>query len=148
MTTESHNQAMLVLEAELDRYGADLLRWPDDRRAIAEGLLESSSSAQRLLAEAAELDAALAAAFAAPPVPMGLETRINARAERRDVWLEWLTTTVLMRPWRPLGAACVPLVLGFALGLSAAEDTADLEDSVLVAFSSSEPLAVEPTGEQ
>ena len=40
----------------------------------------------------------------------------------------------LVRPWRPVGAACVPLALGFALGLGGAEDTADLEDSVLVAF--------------
>ena len=133
MKTKSHRPPILIFADALDRYGTDMQRWPGDLRAMAEEMLESSPDAGALLAEAVELDAALGAAFAAPSLPVGLEARINARAERRDVWLEWLTAFV-MRPWRPVGAACVPLVLGFALGLGAAEDTADLEDSMLAAF--------------
>ena len=136
-----------IFEEALDRYGADLKRWPDDLRAGAEALLASSPQAQALLAEAVELDAALGVAFAVPPVPAGLATRIKARAERRDVWLEWLTALV-MRPWRPAGLACLPLLLGFAVGLGAAEDTADLEDSVLVAFSDAALETVEPSEAQ
>ena len=129
-----------AFEEALDRYGHQVQRWPEDLRPGAEELLDSSAAARTLLAEAVALDAALDVAFAAPAVPAGLGTRIAAHAERRDLWLDWLVG-FLMRPWRPAGAACVPLLLGFALGIGGAEDTADLEDSVLVAFSASDSAA-------
>ena len=126
--------SITAFEDALDRYGHHVQEWPADLRRGAQALLESSPAARALLAEAIRLDAALDAAFAAPAVPAGLGTRIAASAERRDLWLEWLVAW-LMRPWRPLGAACTPLLLGFAIGLGGTEDIADLEASVLVAFS-------------
>ena len=130
--------SIAAFEEALDRYGHQVQQWPEDLRGGAEELLETSAAARTLLAEAVALDAALGVAFAAPAVPAGLGTRIAARAERRDLWLDWLVG-FLMRPWRPVGTACVPLLLGFALGLGDGEDTADLEDSVLVAFSDRAP---------
>ena len=135
--------SITAFEDALDRYGHQVHEWPEDLRRGAEALLESSPAARALLAEAVQLDAALDVAFAAPALPAGLATRIAARAERRDFWLDWLVA-FLMRPWRPVVAACLPLLLGFALGLGGTEDTADLEASVLVAFTDSSEAASEP----
>ena len=131
-----------AFEEALDRYGSQVQEWPQDLRPGAEELLESSPAARALLAEAVQLDVALDVAFAAPAVPAGLGARIAARAERRDLWLEWLIA-FLMRPWHPVLAACLPLLLGFAFGLGGAEDTADLEASVLVALTDSSGTASE-----
>ena len=146
MKSESRNRPLARFEQALDRYGADVERWPADLRGMAAELLDSSLEARALLADAVRLEAALDVAFAVPPVPIGLQARIKARVENRDLWLEWLAAFVT-RPWRPVGAACVPLMFGFALGLSAADDTADLEDSVLVAFSESAPVTFEASDE-
>ena len=56
---------MLTLKrfkALTDSYGAEPQRWPDDVRADAEALLRVSPEAQRLLAEARELDEGITAA--------------------------------------------------------------------------------------
>jgi len=115
----------------LDRYGANPVRWPQAMREAMPALLRSSPHARATLAEAQQLDAALDAVFAAAPAPLGLKTRILAKAPRREPWLDWLAVKL----WRPVSLACVPLALGFALGMGVDEDTGDLEDSVLVAFS-------------
>ena len=51
----------------LDVWGADLGRWPQDRRQAAERLLAESGEARRLLAEARCLDAVLARASEPDP---------------------------------------------------------------------------------
>ena len=118
-------------EDALDRHGADPARWPEPLRAQLSAWLDTSPSAQASFAEARRLEEELAATFATVPVPLGLKTRILARVSPREPWLDWLTKQI----WRPVGLACVPLALGFALGMGVADDTGDLEDSVLVAFS-------------
>lgn len=61
----------------LDRHGGELSRWPAPERAAAGALLEHSPEAQTLLAEAARLEADLAAT---PKAPAGLADRIVAAA--------------------------------------------------------------------
>ena len=118
------------LDELLSRHGAKPSRWPAEVRAPAEALLRNSASARALAAEAERLERALHA-MPTPPVPIGLRTRILANATLADAWLQWLTTSL----WRPASLACLPLLLGIALGANVAGDTGDLEDRVLVAFS-------------
>lgn len=126
----------------LDRHGADLAHWPQRDQGPAKTLLEDSPTAQALLADARQLQAALQT-LPAPTTPVGLHGRIVANAQPRLAWLDWLTTNA----WRPASLACVPLLLGFVLGSGVAEDTADLEDSVLVAFADADFADYElPTG--
>src|ERR1700761_9328589 len=50
------------LKALSESYGADLLRWPAEKRRGAEALLRSSGDARQILAAAAEPDALVDAA--------------------------------------------------------------------------------------
>lgn len=142
MPTEPTNNVPFAeadFEALLDRHGAKRERWPDAERALAATLLATSPAAQRLLAEAQALEDALDA-WGYAPQPFGLATRVvaNARTHVFNPWREWFTT----KPWRTASAACVPLLVGFVFGSTAAntdfgvEDAAlqTLEESVLVAF--------------
>lgn len=65
----------------LARHGGDVSRWPARERAAAGTLLEQSSEAQALLAEAAQLDAHLAVT---PKAPAGLADRIVTAALNQD----------------------------------------------------------------
>lgn len=59
-------------------YGADLDRWPDAERFAALALAGRSEEARALLADAHELDAALAGLGPPPPPPAALTARIAA----------------------------------------------------------------------
>ncbi len=120
--------------AALDRHGADPARWPQALRGRAPALLESSAQARALLDEARRLDAALDAALPAPDTPPGLQTRILANTPQPEPWPGWLAA-LMANTWRPLGLGCLPLVLGFALGLNFADDLGDLEEQTPLAFS-------------
>ena len=65
----------LDFQDALDRFGADLGRWPAVERALGEALLRSDPSLGALVAEARRLKALVASA---PPVraPAGLADRI------------------------------------------------------------------------
>lgn len=117
------------LEDLLDRHGADSTRWPSRYQLPAALLLERSATARSLLDDARLLQDALQA-LPTPTTPPGLYARIVANAQPRPGWLDWLTTSA----WRPASLACLPLLLGFVIGSGLADDTTDLEDSVLVAF--------------
>lgn len=65
----------------LARHGGDVSRWPVRERAAAAPLLEHSSEAQALLAEAAQMDTHLATT---PKAPAGLADRIVAAALKQD----------------------------------------------------------------
>ena len=121
----------------LDTHGADSSVWPAAAQRPAAALLASSSSARANLDGARLLDAALDRALAPVPAPLGLRSRIVARAQRAGAGRHWWNAA-----WRPLGVACAPLALGFALGvafgLDGLEDAADLEARVLLAFSASD----------
>ena len=123
---------MAEFEALLDRCGGDEAAWPGEVREQAKGLLASSAEARAVLHAAKQLDAALPEVLAAPPPAMGLRTRIVAEASPRDAWFDWLAS----RLWRPVGLACAPLLVGFAVGaFTMLESGVDgLEESALVAF--------------
>ena len=132
-----------AFEALLDRYGSAIERFPAPLRAQAQALLDTSPAARALLAEAAELDATLAAALHAPPLPPGLGTRIKAQAPAtpvRNAWLDWLAAAA----WRPAALACLPLLLGIGLGihLATAVDTGAAPQQELAAFADAGAFAV------
>jgi hypothetical protein len=120
-------------------YGADPARWPLGRRARAEGLLERSSPARALLAEAQAFDSLLMA-DAKPPADDRLAATIIARTmdvaqERaptpaRVIALDWS----LSRLWPQAVGLAAAAVLGFVIGWtdllpeSFGGDTIDLAD--------------------
>ena len=131
-----NNDASFTREALadlLDRHGSDPERWPEATREPALAFLEADADAQRLLAEARALDAALDA-LPTPPMPARLPQRVREALPRdfAEVVLDWFGANF----WRPAGFALAPLLVGFALGSTQQEGTGDLEDAVtLLAFS-------------
>lgn len=123
---------LAAFEALLDRHGGDEARWPGEAREQVKGLLASSAEARAVLQAAKQLDGALPEVLAAPPLAMGLRTRIVAQASPRDAWMDWLAS----RLWRPVGLACAPLLVGFVVGASTMLESGvdGLEESALVAF--------------
>lgn len=122
----------------LDRQGADPDRWPPAAHEQATALLRSSARARALFAEAQRLEEVLGDAFPSLPAPPGLAARILAtvsEAPQAGTWTERLATWMAGAIWRPVGLASLPLLLGFALGMSFTPDTADLEAQVLIALS-------------
>ena len=123
-------------EALLDRHGAEQAGWPAALREPALKLLESSDDAKRLYDEARLLDDTLDTILIEAPTPLGLRARVLANTPRRDPWLDWFT----VRIWRPVVLGCLPLAVGFAAGANFADDAADLEDQVLIAFADTDTL--------
>ena len=117
-------------DALLGRHGADSRQWPANLRASALAFVARTAEAQQLLEEQKHLEQALEAHWPSVETPLGLRTRILANATNRDSWLEWLTVKL----WRPALLACLPLALGIAVGANVADDAADLEDQLLIAF--------------
>ncbi|MBT9368729.1 hypothetical protein [Rhizobium sp. CSW-27] len=95
--------------ALIEAYGADPMRWPQDRRAAALALAQTPSVARRL-DSAARLDAALAM-LAAPQPKAALSGRILADAERH------VTIRTRLRRWL-VGAGLIGI--GLAGGLTGA----------------------------
>lgn len=117
----------------LDRHGSHPERWPEAGRERALALVEADAEAQRLLAQARALDAALDA-LPAPPMPAHLSQRVLEALPRdfAEMVLDWFGANF----WRPVGFALAPLLVGFALGNAGQEGTGDLENAVtLLAFS-------------
>ena len=59
----------------------------------------------------------------------------RAAADRGEDWAEWLAAWLMGRLWRPVGIACAPFLIGFAMGMGFVEDTSDLDEQILIAFS-------------
>ena len=59
----------------------------------------------------------------------------RAAADRGEDWAEWLAAWLMARLWRPVGIACAPFLIGFAMGMGFVEDTSDLDGQMLIAFS-------------
>ena len=123
-------------EGLLDRHGAEPADWPAALREQALTLLDSSDDAKRLYDEARLLHDTLDTILVETPTPLGLKARVLANTSRRDPWLDWLT----VRIWRPVVLGCLPLAVGFAAGANFADDAADLEDQVLIAFADTDTL--------
>jgi hypothetical protein len=110
-------------EQLLDAYGARPERWPDHERAAAMQLLEQSAQAAHLWHSAQWLDQQLDqlpapgfrqldARLLAAPLP----ARHKKLTDRLLEWLVPLQARTAAVFWRPAALACVPLVLGLAVG--------------------------------
>ena len=130
-----------TFEQCLDRRGPFLDRWPSSVAAEARARLDASAQARDLLAEARELESSLDDLLPFVKAPVGLRTRVLANLPAREAWSEWLTA----RAWRPVALALVPLVVGFGVGLNAAQNTAAedtaAEGDVLLALFDPDELA-------
>ncbi|MEQ8857114.1 MAG: hypothetical protein RIC56_00570 [Pseudomonadales bacterium] len=127
----------LEFEQALDRWGADLERWPQERIGPAGACLTEHASARRSLEAAQRVDRYLAGlADPARAAPAHLAARIVASTPRRDGLqrgLDWLTGRV----WRPAVLALFVVAGGYLAGAAVQEplDT-DLADEVMsLAFS-------------
>jgi len=124
-------------EEGLDRWGADLTRWPADAAARARACLAGTAEARRQFAAAARLDDQLRT-LAAHQAPAWLATRIAARtaaAGRLDRLLQWFGA----RLWRPALLAVAVTAAGYVTGLAVREplsavDSALAEDVMSLAF--------------
>lgn len=115
----------------LDRHGGDRTHWPAADAQRADALLGGSAAARRHLAAARTVDHWLA--DLRPHVaPAGLAESILARVQRAEATaaaetrpdpletaLRWLTA----RLWRPVLAAALPVLAGFAIGVALPADT-------------------------
>jgi len=102
-------------EDSLDRWGCDLENWPESIAEPARGLLEQSRTAQALLEHAQDLDALLAD-LPEHHAAAGLKTRIisDLPADPWQPFRDFLRGSL----WRPALVASLPLLAGFAVGLS------------------------------
>jgi hypothetical protein len=106
----------------VESHGVDPERWPDHLQQPCRDLLASSAEAQQLMTRhrqlAQELDQLLV-----PDFP-GLESRVltqqlpRRKAALLDRLLAWLLpeNPFGTQLWRPLMAACLPLVFGIVVG--------------------------------
>lgn len=110
-------------EQLLDAYGASPQRWPEHEHAAALQLLQQSAQAAQLMQSAQWLDEQLDL-LPAPDFShlnaVLLQTALPARRKKfTDRLLDWLLpmqTPSLAVFWRPAALACVPLMLGLAVG--------------------------------
>ena len=106
----------------LDRCGAEPMAWPHPERAACRALLESDITARTLLLEHQRLAQALNQ-LQVPAMP-ALEARVlnqSLPARTRsaiDRALDWLlpVNPVGSVFWRPIMAACLPLLFGILVG--------------------------------
>jgi anti-sigma factor RsiW len=122
----------------LDRWGADLSRWPDTEAAETESLLETSDAARRELAQAIALEEMLTS-LPRVRAPAALKRKlatpaVNAPDDTLARLFDWFAISF----WRPVLSASLPLVIGFTLGFLQAGDPADIQadQNSLLAFSS------------
>ena len=130
MTTDvlSQERAATVLRA----YGADPERWPESEREAMQRTIAQSPELQAMAAAEETLDQRLsthsvAVSLSVDDVLAQLDSlpaqQIAPSVPVSDVtsgsgWLEGLITGISGQWWRPAVAACAPLALGVALGVS------------------------------
>ena len=133
----------------VESYGADFQQWPEDERVDALKFSRASTDAISLLDQAAELDRHLAL-FELPNnelsvqrIEMGIlfaleqETLKQGALERLLDWVLPDFDDLAHTWWRPTLVACMPLLLGIAIGLTLANNTYELssdEELSLLAF--------------
>lgn len=109
----------------LASYGADPDHWPNTERDAALDFLAQDVRARRMINEAMQLDQWLQSAGSQQPVFAGLEAKLLRRAlppkahSLTDRLLTWLLPSPdlpLRQMWRPVAAACLPLVIGVLVG--------------------------------
>lgn len=119
-------------EAGLDRWGADLSRWPPRQARLAEVYLAATADARRSLAAARRTEAYLAS-LQPHQAPARLAGRITAATARDHpgamARLEaWLSGAL----WRPAALASVLLLSGYLTGISTHDNLeTELADTVV-----------------
>jgi hypothetical protein len=108
-------------ELQLDRYGANLDRWPVESASRAKRLVADSSGARSLFAESRALEMLLDDALPAATLSTGaVRNRILAAVTEQTAkphMFAWLNVSPrLLRPVA-IAAAVIPLVLGYAIGV-------------------------------
>ena len=105
-------------EAHLDRYGAELDRWPVEPASQAKRLVAESSAARSLFAESRALDTLLEDALPVATLSTGaVRSRILAAlAEQAAKPGVFTSGSRLLRPVA-IAAAIIPLILGYAIGV-------------------------------
>ncbi len=133
----------------VESYGADFQQWPEDERVEALEFSRTSTDAMSLLDQAAELDRHLAL-FELPNnelsvqrIEMGILSALEQETLKQGALerlLEWVLPDfddLAHTLWRPTLVACMPLLLGIAIGLTLANNTYELssdEELSLLAF--------------
>ena len=133
----------------VESYGVDFQQWPEDERVDALKFSRTSTDAMSLLDRAVELDRHLAM-FELPNSELSLqrieigilsslkeETLKQGILERLVGWVLPDFDDLAHTLWRSTLAACMPLLLGIAIGLTQANNTYELssyEELSLLAF--------------
>lgn len=136
------------LKALLDAYGASPERWPDEERAAATALIETSAAARRLVEEAATLDSLLDK-VPEPEVSAALASRVRsagfAAADRRNGSL-FARLAEYLRPRTALawqGAVAMAGILGMVAGVGMSALVLDHGGQAPRAVAEARPAAVE-----
>lgn len=117
----SERDALRDVEDALDRYGADVSRWPTDVRARLAPWLSTSSAARELLADATRLEELLRDAAATPIDDLGrLPPELQARLANIPILHPRRPSGSWVWPFesfaRPLFGLAAAAVLGLAVG--------------------------------
>ncbi|WP_374385074.1 hypothetical protein [Dongia sp.] len=130
---------MAEFEAGLDRYGADLSRWPPEIRAAGEALFVQSAEAKAAWHDARLVDEFLLSRADTSP-PGELVERVMAAQRAHDSAHPEEAISPLRMPWpRVLQAAllcCIVLLIGVVAGDLAASKPADFDASGIFLVSS------------
>jgi len=133
----------------VESYGADFQQWPEDERVDALKFSRTSTDAMFLLDQAEELDRHLAlfelpdSELSVQRIEVGIlsafeqETLKQGALERLVGWVLPDFDNLAHTLWRPALVACMPLLLGIAIGLTLANNTYQLssdEELSLLAF--------------
>ena len=143
-----HDQLMTEaeFEAQLDRLGATIDRWPSELALDARRLLAHSVDARARLKEASALEVLLDEALPAASLSTGaVRSRILdavARDAARPIWLAWLVGGSGVRRPIAIAVALIPLCLGFAFGIYEPTTVSDdlASDVSLLAFADYEGI--------
>ena len=146
--TASHNTMnKQEFTAALDTYGSDLGSWPSVLAAQANALLVTDSEARQLLAQQESVEQLLEQM--PQPVFPGLQNRVLQQPlpAQSQSWAEQLVDWLIpeqgfsMQWWRPLSAACLPMLVGivmsnyFTFGVVVADQGFQAWDDELVMLS-------------
>ena len=133
----------------VESYGADSQQWPGDERVEALEFSRTSSDAMSLLDQAAELDQHLAlfelpnSELSVRRIEMGILSAFKQESLKQGTLkrlLNWVLPDfddLAHTLWRPTLVACMPLLLGVAIGLMLTNNTYELssdEELSLLAF--------------
>ena len=99
-------------------YGAAPDRWPEEERQAALDLVRTSSEAEFLMRQEAELDSFLDGFDLPEVVALEIEVPATRRLELLFNWLLPDLNNLKRTLWRPVMVAMAPLMIGIVIGLS------------------------------